>query len=372
MRLVQDAEVANKKVFLRVDFNVPVKDGVITDNNRIKAAIPTIKHLVESRAKVIIGTHLGRPDGVPSAETSVGPAAKELERLLNLKVELAPAVIGPEVAQMVEELPAGGILMLENLRWDKREEENDPGFAQELSTYADLYVNDAFAVSHRANASVEALPRLLPSYAGLLMESEVTSLEMFLQDPAHPFVMIIGGVKVKDKAGMIDKLAPIADRILIGGGVANTFLKAKADDISASVYDEEMVEACKGMLEKYYNKIVLPTDYIKEELADGGFKIMDIGEKSREVFTHEISEAKTVLWNGNLGYTEDPKYRGGGREVAKAMAELHETTVVAGGDTVGFIKEEGLDQGISFISTGGGAALEFLAGEKLPGIEVLN
>ncbi|MFA6963433.1 MAG: phosphoglycerate kinase [Patescibacteria group bacterium] len=373
MRIIQDADVKNKKVFLRVDFNVPLADGKVVDNNRILAAVPTIRMLAESRAKIIIGTHIGRPDGQKTAETSVLPAAKELQRILNLKVEVAPDILGPETEKMVANLKPGGILVLENLRWDKREEENAPEFAQELAKYGEIYVNDAFAVSHRANASVEAITKLLPSYAGLLLQSEVSHLELLIQDPKHPFTVIIGGVKVKDKAGVIERLAPLAEDILIGGGVATTFLKARGEEIGQSIFDAEMVEECKKLLEKLGGKLKLPSDFVKEETPEGGFKIMDIGPATARDFSSIIQRSETILWNGSLGYSEDLRYREGMKIVAKAMGMNRDaTTVVAGGDTVGFIKQEKLDKGISFISTGGGAALEFLAGEQLPGITALE
>ncbi len=391
MKLLQDVNVNGKAVFLRVDFNVPIEKGEITDSNRIRAALPTIKFLVESRAKVIIGTHLGRPEGKLSAETSIAPVAKELERMLNLKVTMAKGVIDDETKKLAADLKAGQILILENLRWDPREEKNDSAFAKELASMAEIYVNDAFAVSHRANASVEAITKFLPSYAGLLLQSEITHLQLLLANPEHPFVLIIGGVKVVDKAGMIEKLAPHADNILVGGGVANTFLKARGEEMSKSVVDEEMVPACKKMLVSFGNKIILPIDCvtdsrgvipaqagiskIPDQVGDDNvkeFKILDIGPATIEKFCSIIRAAQTVLWNGNLGYTEDPEFQAGTKAVAKAMQLLRGTTVIAGGDTVGFVKSEGLDKGISFISTGGGAALEFLAGEKLPGIVALN
>jgi phosphoglycerate kinase len=373
MRYLQDADLAEKKVFLRVDFNVPMENGEITDVNRIRAVLPTIKYLVESRAKVIIGTHLGRPDGKKSEETSIAPVARELQRMLNLKVVTAPAVLGPQVAKLVDSLQQGGILVLENLRWDKREEQNDTLFAQDLASYADLYVNDAFAVSHRANASVDAITKFLPSYAGFLMQEEIKNLGQLMESPKKPFVLIIGGVKVKDKAGMIGRLAAKSDKILIGGGVANTFLKARGEEISDSVYDTEMVDACAAMLKKYAKKIILPLDMVKDELKGGKWKIVDIGPDTAKKYAEVIKGAETVLWNGNLGLTEEKKFQEGSKAVAWAISLLSgKTTVIAGGDTVGFVKQTGYDKNISFLSTGGGAALEFLAGEKLPGIEALK
>lgn len=371
MHLLQDADVRNKKVFLRVDFNVPMEGGKITDNNRIKSVLPTIKYLVGQKAKIVIGTHLGRPDGKKSEETSIAPIAKELQRILNLKVTMAPGIFEPEVQKLVDDLQYGGIIVLENLRWDKREEENDAGFAQDLARYAEVYVNDAFAVSHRANASIEAITKYLPSYAGVLLQEEVESLSKLTEAPRMPFVLVIGGVKIKDKAGMIDKLAPKASRVIVGGGVANTFLKARGDDIGQSVFDEEMVDKCKEMLKKYDKKIILPVDCEKEEVEDG-FKILDIGPQTAEQFCEEIKKAKTVFWNGCMGYVEDKKHDVGTRRIADALSLVSGTTIVAGGDTVGYLLHEKLGKGITFLSTGGGAALEFLAGENLPGLSALN
>lgn len=402
MKTIDQVNIKGKKVFLRVDFNVPMKNGIITDNNRIKAAIPTIKYLVGEKAKIIIGTHCGRPQGKKSPETSIAPIAKELQRLLNLKVAIADQVIGDDVDRLAKALQPGGILVLENLRWDKGEEEDDTLFAQELAGLAEVYVNDAFAVSHRANASVHAITNYLPSFAGFLMAGEIEHLSKIKDKPLSPFVLIIGGVKIDDKAGMIEKLAPKADKILLGGGVANTFLEANGQEVSKSVVDEGMVGECKKMLSKYKKKIVLPSDYISEdspvistepkasaEISDdmkdlsasarddnkndsGDFKIMDLGRQTIEQYSEIIKRAKTVFWNGSLGFSEDPRYAGGMRSIAMAMNAVIGTTVVAGGDTVGFVKAERLDNNITFISTGGGAALEFLAGKKLPGIEALN
>lgn len=372
MKSIRDAEVRDQTVFLRVDFNVPFVNGKISDNNRIKSAIPTIKLLQEKRAKIVIGTHIGRPAGVDLSLSTV-PVARELSKLLENEVYSTDLVISPIIKNQITEMKNGQVLLLGNLRYDPREEKNDPNFAKELAEYADLYVNDAFAVSHRANASVEAITNYLDSYAGLLLESEITSLSFLLGNPQQPFVVIIGGAKIKDKAYVIKHLAEKADRILIGGAVASTFLKAKGENVGKSLIEDEMIPECKKMLLDYSEKIVLPVDTVKEEgkTADE-FIIYDIGKNTQELFAHEISNAKSVFWNGNMGYTEDEKYVAGTRAVAMAMKENHTTTVVAGGDTVNFINMYNLKDGFSFVSTGGGAAMEFMAGQKLPGIEALN
>lgn len=370
MRLVQEADLKNKRVFLRVDFNVPIEDGKIIDNNRIKAVIPTIKYLVGEKAKLVIGTHCGRPEGKSSPDTSIAPMAKELQRLLNLKVTMAPGIVGEDVEKVTRAMQPGGILVLENLRWNPDEEANDSLFAQELAKLADLYVNDAFAVSHRANASIEAVTDYLPGYAGLLLQKEIENLSA-LNNPSRPFVVIIGGIKIEDKAAMIESLEPKASEILLGGGVANTFLKAKGMDIGSSVHDEKMVDFCKEMLERHEKKLILPVDFVKDSQT-GDFHIYDIGPETRKVFRDHIKKARTVFWNGNLGYTEEKDYCAGSRAVAEEISQSSGTTVIAGGDTAGFVINEELEKNITFISTGGGAALEFLAGKKLPGIEALR
>lgn len=379
MKILQDAEIKNKKVFLRVDFNVPMKDGEIADTNRIEAVLPTIKYLLKNGAAVIIGCHLGRPEGQKSAETSIVPVAKELEKLLESPVIMAEGITDESTKKLALDLHFGQILVLENLRWDPREEENDPEFAKELANLTvsggelGIYVNDAFAVSHRANASVEAITKILPSYAGILLQTEIENLTKLIENPEKPFVVIVGGVKVKDKAGVIDRLAPMADKILIGGAVANTFMKARNENIGGSVIDDEMIESCKEMLEKFADKIVLPIDTVKDFGENGAFKIVDIGAQTRTNFANIVRSAKTVFWNGSLGFAEDSRYQGGMSSVAKAMEEIKDgMTVIAGGDTVGFVKEHHLDQNITFISTGGGAALEFLSGIQLPGLEALE
>ncbi len=373
MKSIRDVDVKNKKVFLRVDFNLPMKNGQITDTNRIRTAVPTIKFLLENDAKIIIGTHVGRPEGEVNLEFSTVPIAAELAKTLGQEVFATDHVVNDEVIlKKIEEMPTKGILMLGNLRFHPEEEANNQYFAKKLASYADIYVNDAFAVCHRSNASVDAITEYLPSYSGLLLESEITSLSLLLKTPATPFVLIVGGAKVADKAKLIMKLAEKADRVLIGGAVANTFLFAKGENIGKSLYEPEMVEDCKKMLETLRDKIILPIDSVKEGEGDEA-KILDIGAKTIESFRSEILNANSVFWNGNLGYTEDERYATGTRAVAQAIADsTFGTKVAAGGDTVGFLDQNNMQKNFSFISTGGGAALEFLAGEKLPGIEALN
>ncbi len=372
MESIKDINVHGKRVFLRVDFNVPIVAGKIEDDNRIKAVLPTINYLIENKAKIIIGTHIGRPDGQKTPETSILPIAKRLAKLLGSEVLYIDEVLGDKVEKSIGKLQNGQILVLGNLRWYKEEEANSPEFASKLASYADIYVNDAFAVSHRANASVDAITAFLPSYAGLLLQTEVSTLRLLFDFPEAPFVAIIGGAKIKDKAGVIRFLAKKADYILLGGAVSNTFLAAKSVDVGNSLIEPEMIDDCRKMLEEFGSKIVLPTDFGRKETAET-FENLDLGPETIAKYKGIISEAGSIFWNGNLGLTEEAKFAVGTMEIAKAIGERQcGTKVAAGGDTVGFINDHGLADGFSFLSTGGGAALEFMAGEKLPGIEALN
>lgn len=372
MKSIRDTIIKGKRVFLRVDFNVPMKDGVITDANRITAAIPTIEYLLEREAKVIIGTHIGRPEGKFNQEFSTVPIAKELAKLLNKDVAGTDHVINENLEEKISSMKVGDIILIGNLRFHPEEESNNKEFARKLASYADLYVNDAFAVSHRSNASIDAITEFLPSFSGLLLESEITTLSLLLNNPEHPFVVVVGGAKVKDKAGTLEKLAEKADSILLGGAIGNTFLAAKGEDVSKSLVEPEMFLKCKELLDKYRTKFILPNDSVKESASDGGFSALDIGPVTIQNFVREINDAKCIFWNGNLGKTEDDKYINGTKAVAGAMAANLDVKVAAGGDTVGFINQYGMKSGFSFISTGGGATMQFLAGEELPGITALE
>lgn len=356
---------------MRVDYNVPMKGQTIVDDNRIASSLPTIKYILEQGGQVLIGAHLGRPQGENAPEFSLWPIANRLAELLALQVRFNEP--------MPKYKLSGNITLLENLRFDPREEANDRDFAKELADLTldqddqiGVFINDAFAVSHRANASVEAITKLLPSFAGLQLQKEIEHLDNLVENPEHPFIVVIGGIKVKDKAGVIDRLVQKADKILLGGGVANTFLKAEGQNVGSSVYDEEMVSKCKEVLRQYSSKIVMPTDFVKETDENGAFKILDIGGQTRTDYANLIKNAKTAFWNGSLGFSEDQRYQGGMMSVAKAMSEVAGTSVIAGGDTVGFVRTHRLDKNITFLSTGGGAAIEYLAGEKLPGLTALE
>lgn len=372
MLSLRDAQVANKRVLLRVDFNVPLEDKKITDNFRMRKSLPTIEYLLRNRAKVIIITHLGKPDGQIIPQLSTIPLAQELAKLLKRKVSATDHVIHPLVSEKIQQMGYGEVLVLGNLRWHPEEELNSRAFARDLASYADIYINDAFGVSHRAHASVDAITEYLPSYPGYLLEAEVATLSLLLKDPIKPFVLIMGGAKIRDKTGLIKNLVERADKILIGGAIGNTFLAASGQDVGESVYEPDMVDNCQTILERYGQKIIMPIDSVKEERANGKFSIMDIGMKTVDIFCQEISRANTVFWNGNLGYSEKKPFDEGTRSIAKAMMENRGTTVISGGDTVGFVDNNNLMTGINFISTGGGATLNFLAGEDMPGIEALN
>ena len=373
MKSIREADLNEKTVFLRVDYNVPMEEGRIMDNNRIKKSIATIKYLLEHNAKIVIATHLGKPKGKVDQKTSTLPLAEELARELSHKVNATEYLIDDSVKQRIKDMQPGDIIMLANLRWNPGEEGNDDEFAKSLASYADLYVNDAFGASHRAHASISAITKYLPGFAGFLLDSEVTTLSLLLKDPARPFYLIMGGAKIGDKTGMIDNLAPKVDKILVGGGIANTFLAARGDNVSESLCETEMIGKCKELLDKYGEKIELPIDNISENKSSGVFSIMDIGSQTREKYAKEIVNAKTIFWNGNMGKSEDQQYEGGTKSIASAISSNSEaTSVIAGGDTAGYVISHNMEEGISFISTGGGAALEFLAGLKLPGVEALN
>lgn len=372
MLSIRDAGLNNKRVLVRVDFNVPMEDKKVVDDNRIEKSLTTIKYLLERKTKIIICTHLGKPDGAVIPSLSTVPLAQELARLLKRKVYATDHIIHPTVTDKINQMQFGEILVLGNLRWHREEEANLDAFAKELAKYADIYINDAFGVSHRAHASVDAITKYLPSYAGFLLESEVTTLGLLMKNPFRPFVLVLGGAKVKDKASLITNFASKVDKILIGGAIANTFLKAKGQNVSQSLDEPEMFEKCEKMLKDFGDKIVLPMDSVKKELGNTDFKIMDIGPETIKQYLYELSQARTIFWNGNMGFSEDEKFANGTLEIAQAITNSPATTVIAGGDTVGFVNTHNLKTGIDFISTGGGATLSFLAGEPMPGIEALE
>lgn len=384
MRKLQDLEVKGRRVLVRVDFNIPLEAGKISDDYRIVTALPTIRYLLKQEARVILISHLGRPNGKVNEKMRLEPVAQRLEELLNQPVIYVPDCIGPAAEEAAAALPEGGILLLENLRFYPEEEEDDPAFAQKLADLAECYVNDAFSAAHRAHASTHSVAKLLPSAAGFLMEKEVSALGQLAIDPRHPFVVILGGAKVSDKIGVINNLIDKADSLLIGGGMAFTFLKAQGIEIGQSLVETEKLTYARELLQKAGTKIKLPSDVVTAETLAAGVpkqtvpvqKIpaaqmgLDIGPDTIALFAGIIGSASTIFWNGPLGAFETPDFAQGTTAICQAIAQNSGTTVIGGGDTANAV-QECLGR-FTHVSTGGGASLEFLEGRVLPGIAVLN
>ena len=388
---IRDADVAGKRVFVRVDFNVPLADGKVTDDSRIRAALPTISSLQQSGAKVILASHLGRPDGKVTDSLRLRPVGQRLSELLRRNVPVTGDALGLGTEDAVKRLRAGEVLLLENLRFHSEEEANDPDFAAALASYADVYVNDAFGTAHRAHASTVGIAKLLPAYAGLLMEREIAALSNLMESPARPFAAILGGAKVSDKIKVIDNLLKKVDLLILGGGMANTFLLAQGKAIGKSLAEPDRVEDARRILataEKQGVRVVLPVDVIvaKEvtrgteyktlpaEKIPASWHIVDLGKASQDLITDALADAKTVFWNGPLGVFEIPSFAHGTKAVARMLADAADagaTVVVGGGDSVAAIVQQGLADRMTHISTGGGASLEFLEGRELPGVTVL-
>ncbi len=389
LNTIRDANFDNKKVVIRVDFNVPIKDGKVTDPTRIEAALPTIKYLLEKGASLVVMSHRGRPKGKKSEEFSMAPIAKEFSALLGKEVKLAPDVLGPEVAKMAKDLKKGEVLLLENLRFYNEETDNDVEYAKTLSTYGDIYVNDAFGTAHRAHASTEGISHFLPSYAGLLIEKEVKFMDPLLSNPEKPFVAIIGGSKVSSKITVLESLSKTCNTIVIGGGMAYTFLKVQGYSIGKSLLEEDYLATAASFLKKAEElgvKVILPIDHIvaakfaedAEPVTVDGPDIegdligMDIGPKTTLAITTVLKDAKSVVWNGPMGVFEFDAFAEGTKKVALALAECKGITVVGGGDSVAAINKFNLADKVSHVSTGGGASLEFLEGKTLPGLKALE
>lgn len=386
MKTLKDVDLAGKKVLMRVDFNVPMdKNQNIIDDTKIKAALPTVNYVLEKGASVILMSHLGRPKGEKKAEYSLKPVSQHLGTLISYPVIMASDCIGEEVEKEAANLNKGEILLLENVRFYKEEEKNDPEFASKLAKLADIFVNDAFGSAHRAHASTAGVAKVLPAYAGLLMEKEVAMLKSVLEYPESPRMAILGGAKVADKLGLINNLLAKLDIILIGGGMANTFLKAQGYNVGKSKVEEDLLDEARSLLanaESKGVKILLPVDVVlgselsseaKAVVADitdvpSDMMILDIGPKTVEVFQGEIVKARTIVWNGPLGVYEYEQFANGTREVAKIMAASDAVTVIGGGDSAAAVQNMGLEKDITHISTGGGATLEFLEGLPLPGV----
>jgi phosphoglycerate kinase len=386
---VRDAPVAGERVLLRVDFNVPLENGRVADDMRIEAALPTIELLREREAAIVLCSHLGRPGGRPDPELSLRPVGERLGELLGTEVAQAPGVVGLEVEQAAHGLVPGGMLLLENLRFEPGETENDPELAVALGALARIYVNDAFGAAHRAHASTEGVAHVLPGYAGLLLEREVTELTSVVESPERPLVVVLGGAKVSDKIGVIDRFLEFADRILIGGAMCFSFFRAQGIATGDSLVEEDGVELAADALERAGTSscdIQLPVDLVLADRFDaaaerresdvvevpGGWMGLDIGPRSAAAYADAIGEAGTVLWNGPMGAFELEPFAAATRTVAEAVAAAPGTTVVGGGDSVAAVRRFGLADRIDWISTGGGASLELLEGKKLPGLEALR
>ena len=389
-KTVRDIDLKGKKVFVRCDFNVPMDENQnITDNRRIVSALPTIKYLIEQNCKIILCSHLGRLKGEVKPEFSLAPVAKELSKLLGQEVLMAKDVIGESAKSLASSLKEGQVMLLENVRFHKEETDNNPEFAKELASMAEVFVNDAFGTAHRAHASTEGVSHYLPSVSGFLIEKELKFLGDALNNPERPFVAILGGAKVSDKIGVIDSLLEKVDTLMIGGGMAYTFFKAQGYGVGNSLCEPDKCELALSLMEKAKNKgvkLILPVDTKigKEfkpdtesktvawtEIPDG-WEGFDIGEKTIEMFKNELKNAKTVIWNGPVGLFEFDQFAVGTNEIAKALAELDATTIIGGGDSAAAVEKAGLADKMTHISTGGGASLEFLEGKKLPGIECLQ
>lgn len=388
LNTIRDYDFSGKRVVIRVDFNVPLKDGVVTDDTRIKSALPTINYLLDHGASLVVMTHLGRPKGKKNPEFSLKPVAKKFAEDLGRDVQLADDVIGPEVEAQVKALKPGQVLLLENVRFYAEEEANDPAFAKKLASYGDVYVNDAFGTAHRAHASTEGIAHYLPAYAGFLIEKEVKFMAPLLVNPARPFVVIIGGSKVSSKISVLESMLKTADTMIIGGGMAYTFKKVLGFKIGQSIFEPDYVDVAKKFLEdakKKGVKVILPVDNLCGDSFDEHTPVslyegdipddkqgMDIGPKTIELIRQALEGAKSVVWNGPMGVFEFDEFAHGTEEVAKMLAESDATTVVGGGDSVAAVNKFNLASKISHVSTGGGASLEFLEGKVLPGIKALE
>lgn len=390
LRTVKDVNLENKRVLMRADFNVPLKGDQITDDTRIQAALPTIEHILKQEgAKLILMSHLGRPKGKKDPAFSLAPVAKRLSELLGKDVVMAEDCVGEQVEKQSKELPSGGVMLLENVRFHGEEKDNQPEFAKKLSALGDVYVNDAFGSAHRAHASTEGVAHVLPAYAGFLIEKEVAFFTPVLENPEQPMVAVIGGAKVSSKIGVLESLLPNCKTLIIGGGMAYTFLKAQGHGIGNSLLEEEYIDTAKNLLSKAKERgveIILPQDHLvatefnenaKPESVDGveipeGKIGMDVGPKTIELCTQRIKSAKTVVWNGPMGVFEFDNFAVGTRVVAQAIADSAAMTVVGGGDSVAAANKFDVASKMSHVSTGGGASLEFLEGKKLPGIVALE
>jgi phosphoglycerate kinase len=384
-KTVKDIDLKGKRVLMRVDFNVPMKDGKVTDDKRIKASLPTIKYVLDQGASLILMSHLGRPKGGPDPEFSLRPAAEVLASHLGIPVKMAPDTVGPEVEAMAKELKPGEVLMLENTRFHKGEEKNDLELAKQMAALGDIYVDDAFGSAHRAHSSTEGVARFLPAVSGFLMEQELEYLGRAVANPEHPYIAILGGAKISDKINVVETLLAKADKLIIGGGMANTFLAAKGLNMQDSLVEESSLDTAKAIMEKAGDKLVLPVDAVIADKFDAeantqvvdvdkipaGWRMMDVGPKTLELYKQALNGAKLIVWNGPVGVFEMPRFAEGTFALARMLAESGATTVIGGGDSASAVKKAGVAKQMTHVSTGGGASLEFLEGKELPGVAAL-
>lgn len=385
-KTIKDVDVQGKRVLVRVDFNVPIKEGKVGDDTRIRAALPTLTYLLDHGAALILCSHLGRPKGKPDPALSLKPVAEHLGELLDQKVAFAEDCIGPPAQTAAEKLQPGDVLLLENTRFHAEEKANDPEFAKKLASLADIYVNDAFGSAHRAHASTEGVANYLPAAAGFLMEKEIRYLGQAIANPDHPFIAILGGAKISDKIGVIRNLLEKADQVLIGGGMANTFFKAQGYPVGDSLVEDEVLDTARELIEEGGNRLRLPVDVViaddfsaeaeRKVMSMGpvpeGWRILDVGPETIDSFSRVIADAGTVVWNGPMGVFEFPRFAEGTVRLAEAVANSDAVSIIGGGDSVAAIQEAGLGEAVTHISTGGGASLEMLEGKTLPGLAALD
>jgi len=384
-KTVRDIDLRGQRVLMRVDFNVPMQEGKVTDDKRIRASLPTIKYVLDQGASLILMSHLGRPKGGPDPAFSLRPAAEVLSSQLGIPVKMAADTVGAEVEAMAKELKPGEVLMLENTRFHAGEEKNDLELAKQMAALADIYVNDAFGSAHRAHSSTEGVARFLPAVSGFLMEQELEYLGRAVSNPEHPYVAILGGAKISDKISVVETLLSKADKLIIGGGMANTFLAAKGHNMQDSLVETASIETAKSIMDKSGDKLLLPVDALIADKFEAeattqvvdvdkippGWRMMDIGPKSIEAFKAALRDAELIVWNGPMGVFEMPKFAEGTFAIARMLAGSGATTVIGGGDSASAVKKAGVAKQMTHVSTGGGASLEFLEGKELPGVAAL-
>jgi len=384
-KTVKDIDLKGKRVLMRVDFNVPMQDGKVTDDKRIRASLPTIKYVLDQGASLILMSHLGRPKSASDSEFSLRPVSEVLASLLGTLVKMAPDCVGPEVEKMAKDLKSGEVLLLENTRFHAGEEKNDLELAKQLASLGEIFVNDAFGSAHRAHSSTEGIAHFLPAVSGFLMEQELEYLGRAVANPEHPYVAILGGAKISDKIGVVETLLSKADKLIVGGGMANTFLAARGLNMQDSLVESTSLETAKAILAKSADKLILPVDAVIADKFDAeansqvvdvdkipaGWRMLDVGPKTLELYKRALDGAKLIVWNGPVGVFEMPKFAEGTFAIAHMLAESGATTVIGGGDSASAVKKAGVAKQMTHVSTGGGASLEFLEGKELPGVAAL-